>query len=80
MLFNLTDNRMNGFEIAFLQSEEYADEIITEFKHRYIGTENPTSLLDDIISNRGIGPQDLMVNSIKRIENEVSNYLEVFNV
>ena len=78
MLFDLTDGKMNGFEIAFLQSEEYADEIIKRFKASYTGRENPNMLLDAIVEDMNLGSEDLMFDSIRRIENEVGNYVEAF--
>lgn len=76
--FNLADGKMNGFEIAFLQSEEYADEIIKRFKTSYTGRENPNMLLDAIVEDMNLGNEDLMFDSIRRIENEVGNYVEAF--
>ena len=74
--FNLADGKMNGFEIAFLQSEEYADEVISRFKETYDGTQIPDQLLDAIVADMGLGHQDLMIDSVHRIENTISNYLE----
>ena len=78
--FNLADERMNGFEIMILQSEEYADKIIKTFKERWIGCGNPSQFLSDIADEILPDAESLLPASIKRIENEINNYLEVFRV
>lgn len=78
--FNLTDEKMNGFEIMVLQSEEYADEIIKTFKERWIGCGDPSQFLSDIADEILPDAESLLPASIKRIENEINNYLEVFRV
>lgn len=75
MLFNFADENLNGFELAFLQSEEYADQIIKEFKNTYIEGENPNELLSSIAGRLDIHNGDLFPDSKTRIEREVSNYL-----
>lgn len=75
MLFNLADGNLNGFELAFLQSEEYADQIIRVFKNNYEDGDNPNDLLSQIAEGLDIHNGDLFPDSKERIEREVSNYL-----
>ena len=74
-MFDMSDNVITPMEIALLQSEEYADEIIRKFKKEYNGSQMPTTLLDSIVKNMNLSAEDLFPDSIKRIEDTVSNYL-----
>ena len=77
--FNIADGKMNGFELAVLQSEEYADEIIKNFKRQYNGTQDPNLLLDSIVEDMNIDDSiDLVPESVERIKNEISNFLGVY--
>lgn len=78
--FNLADEKMNGLEWMVLQSEEYADEIIKTFKERWIGSGDPSQFLSDIADEILPDVDFLLPASIKRIENEINNYLEVSRV
>lgn len=75
MLFDLSDGKMNGFELAFLQSEEYADNIIRLFKSNYEDGDDPEDLINTICYGLHISDEDLLPDSKKRIENEIRNYL-----
>ena len=75
MLFDLTDNHMNGFEVMVLQSEENADQIIRVFKNNYEDGDNPNDLLTQICNELGFNDADLFPASKTRIEKEISNYL-----
>ena len=74
-LFDMSDNVITPMEIALLQSEEYADEIIRRFEQEYNGCQIPTDLLDSIVKDMNLSAEDLFPDSIKRIENTVSNCL-----
>ena len=74
-MFDLTDNITTGFEVMILQSEEYADQIIHLFKSNFENGDDPKKLLQTIAMKLNIGPEDLLPESKKRIENEVRNYL-----
>ncbi len=78
--FNLADEKMNGFEIMVLQIEYYADEIIKTFKERWTGCGIPSQFLSDIADEILPDAESLLPASIRRIENEINNYLEVFRV
>lgn len=78
--FNLADEKMNGLEWMVLQSEEYADEIIKTFKERWIGSGDPSQFISDIADEILPDADFLLPASIKRIENEINNYLEVSRV
>ena len=77
-LFDLTDGKMNGFELAFLQSEEYADQIISKFREIYKNGDDPNWVLTAIALTLGISDEDLFPDSKKRIEDTISNYLRRF--
>lgn len=72
---NFSDNQVNSFELILLQSEEYADEIIRRFKISYTGGD-PTVTLNNITNDMNLLEGDLLIESKKRIEAEISNYLE----
>ena len=74
-LFDMTDGKMNGFELAALQSEEYADQIIRIFKSNYEDGDDPSDLLTVIVNGLGVTDEDLFPESKRRIENEIKNYL-----
>ena len=74
-MFDMSDNIVTPMEIALLQSEEYADEIIRKFEKEYNGSQMPTILLDSIVKDMNLSAEDLFPDSIKRIEDTVSNYL-----
>ena len=79
-MFDLTDNIMTPMEMTILMSEEYADQIIKTFKERWIGCGIPSQFLSDIADEILPDAESLLPASIKRIENEINNYLEVYNV
>lgn len=79
-IFDLTDNIMTPMEMAVLMDQEYADQIIKTFKERWIGCGNPSQFLSDIANEILPDTESLFPASIKRIENEINNYLEVFHV
>lgn len=72
--FNLSDGQLTGFEAYFLQSEEWADEIIAKFKQFYDGGD-PNALLSDIAESMNISDKDLLSSSRIRIEKEIADYL-----
>ena len=74
-LFNLTDGKMNSFEIIALQSEENADNIIRVFENNYEDGDDPEDLLTQIAEGLGIGSEDLLPASKQRIEDTIKNYL-----
>ena len=77
--FNIADGKMNGFELAVLQSEEYPDEIIKNFTRQYNGTQDPNFLLDSIVEDMDIDDSiDLVPESVERIKDEISNFLGVY--
>jgi hypothetical protein len=78
MLFDLRDGINNPFEFAVIQSEEYADRVIEQFKNQYTEDEDPNSLLHAIVFNMGLSNSDFMPDDIRRIENEISRYVEEF--
>ena len=79
-MFDLTDNIMTPMEMTILMSEEYADQIIKTFKERWAGCGNPSQFLSDIADEILPDAESLLPASIKRIENEINNYLGVYNV
>ena len=78
MLFDLRDGINNPFEFAVIQSEEYADSVIEQFKNQYTGDEDPNSLLHAIVFNMRLSNADFMPDDIRRINNEISRYVEEF--
>ncbi len=73
-------NTLEYMILQELQSEEYADEIIKKFKERWIGIGDPNEFLSNIADEIVPDAGDLLPASKTRIENTISNYLEVFNV
>ena len=76
MIFNMADGEINPYELAVLaevQSEEYADEIIREFKANYDGG-NPNDFLSSLVEDMDV---DLLPQSIARINNEITNFLSL---
>ena len=79
-MFDFTDNWVSPMEMAILQSEDYANQIIKIFKERWIGCGSPSQFLSDIANEILPDAESLLPASKKRIENEINNYLEVFRV
>lgn len=79
-MFDMTDTIITPYELAVLQSEEYADKIVKTFRERWAGCGDPSQFLSDIAEEILPDAGSLLPASIKRIENEINNYLEVFHV
>jgi hypothetical protein len=78
MLFDLTDGRMNGFELTVLTSHENADKILREFRNWYFyGKHNDDieEVLDDICTKLNIHDGDLLPEDIDRVRNEIMEFL-----
>ena len=73
-MFNLSDG-INYYEMRILQSEEYGDQIIRKFKREYKYPDNPKHFLESLVAGMGLDSSDLTPSTIRRIENEINNYL-----
>ena len=79
-MFDFTDNWVSPMEMVILTSEDYANQIIKTFKERWVGCGDPSQFLSDIANEILPDAESLLPDSIKRIEKEINNYLEVYNV
>ena len=68
-MFNMRN--LQGVDIAFMQSHEYADLIISEFKKRYYYGD-PNTCLKRIMAENHITDGDLMDQDINRINREAT--------
>jgi hypothetical protein len=73
-MFSLSDG-INYYEMHMLQSEEYGDQIIRKFKREYKYPNDPKYFLESLVAEMGLDSSDLTASTIRRIENEINNYL-----
>ena len=76
-MFDMTDNIMTPMEMTILMSEEYADQIIRTFKQTWDGESNPDEFLTDLADKILPDTTCLLPEGVKRVRNEIRNYLEV---
>lgn len=74
-MINFADGLLTPLEIQILESEEIADQIIKDFKKFYSDENDPQFVLNKIAAN--YATNELLPESIKRIEYEVSNFLSM---
>ena len=64
-------NRVNGLEVAIMNSAEKADIIIDDFKKMYRPGLDPNSVIDEIYSSRNINENDLTDTDIERVNRKI---------
>ena len=73
------NNEINGIQTFIMQSAENADNVIADFEEAIAKGYNPNSVIDIILSNRGLTEEDFTNSDIKRINKRVEAIYRLIN-
>ena len=65
------NGKINGIEVAIMQSAENADNVINDFEKAIMAGMNPNQAIDKVLKNRNLTAEDFTITDLTRINRRI---------